>query len=146
MYSASGSSLNPCFRDIDGGFIKQACCCSVAQSCLTLCEPMDYSMPGLPIHHHLPELAKTQAHWVGETIQPSHPNKHDHFLTQSPVHFPSPEDRLWDWKLEVSSHGLPWKRIEIIFFLFLRCTQKWHFGLLLTMRATPFLPRDSCPQ
>ena len=49
------------------------CCCSVAQSCLTLCDPMDCSMPGFPILHHLPELAQTHVHWVGDVTQPSHP-------------------------------------------------------------------------
>ena len=46
---------------------------SVAQSCLTLCDPMDCSTPGLPVHHHLPEPAQTHAHRVGDAIQPSHP-------------------------------------------------------------------------
>ena len=46
---------------------------SVAQSCPTLCDLMDCSMPGFPIHHQLPELAQTHAHWVGDTTQPSHP-------------------------------------------------------------------------
>ena len=46
---------------------------SVAQSCLTLCEPMDRSMPGFPGHHQLPELAQTHVHRVGDAIQPSHP-------------------------------------------------------------------------
>ena len=46
---------------------------SVSQSCLTLCEPMDCSMPGLPVHHQLPELTQTHVHWVGDAIQPSHP-------------------------------------------------------------------------
>ena len=49
------------------------CYCSVTQSSLTLCDPMDCSMPGFPILHHLPELAKTYAHWVGNIIRPSHP-------------------------------------------------------------------------
>ena len=48
-------------------------CCSVAQSCLTLCDPMNHSMPGLPVHHQLPELAKTHVYWVADAIQPSHP-------------------------------------------------------------------------
>ena len=43
------------------------------QLCLTLCDPMDCSTPGFPVHHQLPELAKTQVHWVGDAIQPSHP-------------------------------------------------------------------------
>ena len=47
------------------------CCCLVTQSCLTLCNPMDCSMPGSPISHHFPELAQTHVHWVSDAIQPS---------------------------------------------------------------------------
>ena len=46
---------------------------SVTQSCPTLCKTMDCSMPGLPVHHQLQELAQTHVHSVGEVIQPSHP-------------------------------------------------------------------------
>ena len=46
---------------------------SVAQSCPTLCNPMNRSMPGLPVHHQLPEFTQTHVHWVGDTIQRSHP-------------------------------------------------------------------------
>ena len=45
----------------------------VAQSCPTLCDPMDCNMPGLPIHHQLLEFTQTHIHWVGDAIQPSHP-------------------------------------------------------------------------
>ena len=45
---------------------------SVTQSCLTLCDPMDYSVPGFPVHHQLPKLAQTHVHWVGDAIQLSH--------------------------------------------------------------------------
>ena len=45
----------------------------VTQSCPTLCDPMDCSMPGLPVHHGLPELAQTHVHWVSDAIQTSHP-------------------------------------------------------------------------
>ena len=45
---------------------------SVAQSCLTLCDPMNCSMPGLPVYHHLPEFTQTHVHRVGDVIQPSH--------------------------------------------------------------------------
>ena len=45
---------------------------SVTQSCLTLCNPMDCSTPGFPVHHHLPELAQTYVHWISGAIQPSH--------------------------------------------------------------------------
>ena len=46
---------------------------SVAQSCLTLCDPMECSTPGLPVHHQLPEFTETHVHGVGDAIQPSHP-------------------------------------------------------------------------
>ena len=46
---------------------------SVAQSCPTLCDPMDCSTPGLPVHHQLPEFIQTHVHWIGDAIQPSHP-------------------------------------------------------------------------
>ena len=46
---------------------------SVAQLCLTLCDPMNHSTPGLPVHHQLPEFTQTHAHWAGDAIQPSHP-------------------------------------------------------------------------
>ena len=46
---------------------------SVFQFCLTLCDPMDCSTPGFPVHHQLPELAQTHVHRVGDAIQPSHP-------------------------------------------------------------------------
>ena len=46
---------------------------SVTQSCLTLCDAMQRSTPGLPVHHHLLEFTQTHVHWVGDAIQPSHP-------------------------------------------------------------------------
>ena len=49
------------------------CCCSVAKSCPTLCNPMDCNTPGIPILHHLLELAQTHIHWVSDAIQTSHP-------------------------------------------------------------------------
>ena len=55
---------------------------SIAQSCLTLCKPMDCSTPGFPLRHQLPELTKTHVHWVGDAIQPSHP-----LLSPSPPAF-----------------------------------------------------------
>ena len=54
-------------------FKNYTCYCSFAQSCLTLCHPMDCSMPGFPVLHHLSELAQTHVHWVGDAIQPSCP-------------------------------------------------------------------------
>ena len=45
---------------------------SAAQSCLTLCDPMNCSTPDLPVYHQLPESTQTHVHWVGDAIQPSH--------------------------------------------------------------------------
>ena len=55
---------------------------SVAQSCPTLCDPMNCSTPGFPVHHQLPELTQTHVHWVSDAIQPSHP-----LLSPSPPAF-----------------------------------------------------------
>ena len=49
------------------------CCCSVAQSCPTLWNPMDCRTPGLPVPHHLPKFAQVHVHCIGDTIQPSDP-------------------------------------------------------------------------
>ena len=46
---------------------------STAQSFLTLCDPMECSIPGFPVHHQLLEFTQTHVHWVGDAIQPSHP-------------------------------------------------------------------------
>ena len=46
---------------------------SVAQSCLTLCDPMDCSTPGFPVYHQLLELTQTHVHQVSDAVQPSHP-------------------------------------------------------------------------
>ena len=46
---------------------------SVAHLCLILCDPMDFSTPGLPVHHQLLEFTQTHVHWVGDAMQPSHP-------------------------------------------------------------------------
>ena len=59
---------------------------SVAQSCLTLCDPMDCSTPGFPVHHQLPDPTKTHVHCIGDAIQPSHPLSS---LLLPPLIFPS---------------------------------------------------------
>ena len=55
-----------------GDFIQSYQFSSVVQSCLTLCNPIDCSTPGLPVYYQLPELAQTHVHWVSDAIQPSH--------------------------------------------------------------------------
>ena len=56
-----------------GGYSPSVQFSSVAQLCLTLCNLMDCSTPGLPVRHHLPELGQVHAHQVSDAIQPSHP-------------------------------------------------------------------------
>ena len=53
--------------------LNHDCCCSVTKLCPALCNSMDWSTPGFPVFHYLPEFAQTHVHWVGDTIQPSHP-------------------------------------------------------------------------
>ena len=65
---------------------------SVAQLCPTLCNPMDHSTPGLPVHHQLPEFTQTHVHWVGDAIQPSHP-----LLSPSPALNLSQHQGLFQW-------------------------------------------------
>ena len=50
-----------------------SCCCSVTKSCLTLCNPMDYSTPGFLVLHYLLQFAQTDVHWFSDAIQPPHP-------------------------------------------------------------------------
>ena len=57
---------------------------SVAQSCPTLCDPMNHSTPGLPVHHQLPEFTQTHVHRIGDAIQPSHPLSSPHLLLPIP--------------------------------------------------------------
>ena len=77
-----GDLLNPGMELTSHGFpalagrfftISPTChCCSIPQSCLTVCDPMDCSTPGFPVLHHLPEFTQTYVHWAGEAIQPFH--------------------------------------------------------------------------
>ena len=66
---------------------------SVAQSCLTLCDPMNRSTPGLPVHHQLPEFTQTNVHWVRDAIKPSHPLS----SPSPPIHNPSQCQSLFQW-------------------------------------------------
>ena len=65
---------------------------SVAQSCLTLCDPMDCSMPGFPVHHQLLEFVQTHVHRVSDAIQPSHP-----LSSTSPTFSLSQHQGLFQW-------------------------------------------------
>ena len=71
---------------------------SVAQSCPTVCDPMNHSTPGLPVHHQLPEFTQTHIHWVNDAIQPSHPLSSPSPLAPNP----SQHQSLFQWV--ISSH------------------------------------------
>ena len=83
---------------------------SVAQSCPTLCDTMNHSTPGLPVHHQPPEFTQTHIHQVGDAIQPSHPllspsppapNPSQHQgLFQSALHMRWP--KYWSFSLSIS--------------------------------------------
>ena len=66
---------------------------SVAQSCPALCDPMNRSTPGLPVHHQLPEFTQTHVHRVGDAIQPSHPLS----SPSPPAPNPSQHQSLFQW-------------------------------------------------
>ena len=66
---------------------------SVAQSCLTLCDPMNHSMPGLPVHHQLPEFTQIHGHWVSDAIQQCHTLS----ATSPPAVNPSQHQGLFKW-------------------------------------------------
>ena len=66
---------------------------SVTQSCPTLCDPMNCSTQGLPVHHQLPQFTQTHVHWVDDAIQPSHP-----LLSLSPPTLnPSQHQSIFQW-------------------------------------------------
>ena len=73
----------------------------VTQSCLTLCDPMNCSTPGLPVHHQLPEFTQTHVHQVGDAILPSHPLS----SPSPPAPNPSQHHSLFQWVN--SSHEWP---------------------------------------
>ena len=66
---------------------------SVTHSCPTFCDPMNRSMPGLPVHHQLPEFTQTQVHRVSDAIQPSHPLS----SPSLPASNPSQHQSLFQW-------------------------------------------------
>ena len=85
---------------------------SITQLCPTLCDPRDCSMPGLPVHHKLPEFTQNHIYWVGDAIQPSHPLSSPLsvpsivpsirvFYNESVLHLRWP--KYWSFSLSISS-------------------------------------------
>ena len=108
---------------------------SVGQPCPTLCDPMDYSTPGLPVHHQLLAFTKTHVHWVGDAIQPSHP-----LLSPSPAFNPSQHQDLFRWF--GSSHEV----VKILELQLQHQSFQWRFRtdfLYDWLVWSPWSPRDS---
>ena len=105
---------------------------SVAQSCLTLCDPMNRSTPGLPVHHQLPGSTQTHVHWVSDPIQPSHPLS----SPSLPALNLSQHQHLFKW---VSS----WHQVaKVLEFQLQNLTFQWTPRTLGLVRS-PCSPRDS---
>ena len=86
---------------------------SVTHSCPTLCDPMNHSTPGLPVHHHLPEFTQTHFHRVSDAIQPSHPLSSPF----APALNPSQHQSLFQWGL-----------FQWVFSLRMRWPKYWSFS------------------
>jgi len=95
----------------DNQFVSIPLFSSVTQSGTTLCDPMDCSTPGLPVHHQLPELAQTHVHWVSDAIQSSHPlssscppafnlSQHQGLSSESVLHITWPN--YWSFNFSIS--------------------------------------------
>ena len=87
LYFLAPSKLNLVYSSLSVQFS------SVAQLCPTLCDPMNRSTPGLPVHHQLPEFTQTHVHRVRDAIQPSHPLS----SPSPPAPNPSQHQSLFQW-------------------------------------------------
>ena len=96
---------------------------SVAQSCPTLCDPINRSTPGLPVHNQLPELTQTHVHRVSDAIQPSHPLS----SPSPPALNPSQHQSLFQW---VRSKNLHMRWPKYCNFSFSIVPSKEHPGLI----------------
>ena len=92
---------------------------SVAQSCLTLCHPMNRSTPGLPVHHHLPEFTQTHVHRVRDAIQPSHPQS----SPSPPAPNPAQHQSLFQWVNYMTIVGLQCVYMLCKFLLYSKVNQ-----------------------
>ena len=90
-FHATISELNSC--NTDYMWFSSVQFSSVTQLCPTLCDPMNWSTPALPVHHQLPEFTQTHIHWVRDAIQPSHPLSSPF----PPAPNPSKHQSLFQW-------------------------------------------------
>ena len=138
---------------------------SVTQSSPTLCDPMDFSTPGFPVHHLLPELAQTHVHSVGDAIQPSHPlpspsppsfilSQHQVFSDESVFRIRGP--KYWSFRFTISPSneysGLISFRIDWFDLLAVQGTLKsllqyhsskasilWHSAFFIVQLSHPYM-------
>ena len=110
--------------------LREESCLSDAQSCLTLGDPTDCSMPGFPVLHHLPEFAETHVHQVGEAIQPSHPLSSPF----PPVLNLSQHQGLFQWVAKVLDFQLQHHSFQ---------RNPWVYLLQNGLVGSPCSPRDS---
>ena len=89
-------------------------CCSVAKLCLTLCNPLDYSTPGCPFLHYLPEFTQIHIHWVNDAIQWCYASQYHPFSSSCPQSFPA-------------SGSFPMKQLFCI-----RLPKSWSFSFSIT--------------
>ena len=94
MSRSSQLDLQCCFRS---HCIRLAQFSSFAQSCPTLSDPMNRSMPGLPVHHQLPEFTQSHVHRVGDAIQPSHPLSSPSPPAPNPASGSFPMSQVFTW-------------------------------------------------
>ena len=128
-----------CRKDQDVCVCVCVCVCisSVAQSCPTLCDPMDCSTLGFPVHHQLPELVQTHVHRVDDVIQPSHLlsspspptfnlSQHQVFSKESVLCIRWPKDWSFSFSISPSNEysGLISFRTDWFDFLAVQCTVK----------------------
>ena len=109
---------------------------SIAQSCPTLCDPMNRSTPGLPVHHQHSEFTQTHIHQVGDAIQPSHPGS----SPSPPAPNPSQQQSLFQWVN--SSHEVA----KVLEFQLQHHSFQWTPGTDLLqdgLVGSPCSPRDS---
>ena len=104
---------------------SQSCCCSVTESCPTLCDPMNCSTPGFPVLHCLPEFTQIYVHWVSDAIQPSYPlSPSSPALNLSQHHLSHPTHHWYLLSLISGSFPISW--------LCIRWPKYWSFSFSIS--------------
>jgi len=125
---------------------------SIAQLCPTVCNPMDCTTSGLPVHHQLLEFTQTRVHWVGDAIQPSHPlsspsppafslSPHQGFSNESVLCIRWPT--YWSFNFNISPpneySGLISFRTDWLDLLAVQASILWHSALFIVQLSHPYM-------